>query len=159
MRKRAQAAGLLDRIPPGATELHDLGAVHAAGAGEGDYLGLGFAPTGKRGGPLAGAAEGEDLATGQDDAAINLARHERREFAGHDRDHRLVEQREPGQPALAATNRALLVQRAGEKIGVVESAHRPGRIGRRGERLRSRLRQAFFDDRHQEIAAFDTVGG
>ena len=69
--------------------------MHQAGAGEGDDLRLRIAPLGKRGRPLPCAVECIDLLTGQDNAAIDQARHQRRELVGDDGDHRLVEKREP----------------------------------------------------------------
>ena len=114
--------GFLDRVAPGAAELHDLGAVDEAGAGEGDDLGLGVAPAGERGGPLPGAAEGIDLAAGLNDAAVDEPGHQRRDLAGDEGDHRFVEKREPGLGvAFADQDPTLLVQRAGDEVGVLEA--------------------------------------
>jgi hypothetical protein len=66
---------LFDRFPPLAAELQDLGAVHQAGAGGRDELGLLLAPVGEGRGPLAGAVEGVDLLADHDGAALEVARH------------------------------------------------------------------------------------
>ena len=102
--------------------------MHQTGAGEGDDLRLGLAPPGKRRGPLPCAVEGEDLPTGQDDAAIDQAGHQRRELVGDDGDHRLVEKREPGFDFALSDQRApLQMQRAGHQIGVLEPRSDRGR--------------------------------
>ena len=93
--------------------------MHPADAGEGDHLGLLLAPLCQRGGPLAGAAERVDLLTGLDHTAIHQAGHDGRQLPRGDRDHHLVQQREPllDLPLLDA-NPALIVPATGDQVRV-----------------------------------------
>ena len=74
----AGASSLLDRVPPGAVQLHDFRAMHQASAGKSDHLGLRLAPPRQGGGPFPGTGQRVDLLTGFDHAAIDQPRHERR---------------------------------------------------------------------------------
>ena len=56
---------LLERVRPRAVQLHDLGAVHEAPAGERHQVGLLLAPALQRSRPLPGAAQVVDLLAGQ----------------------------------------------------------------------------------------------
>ena len=72
----AGALRLLDRVLPGAAQLHDLGAMYPANPREGDHFGLFLAPPRQSGGPLAGAAERVHLLTSPDHTAVHQTRHE-----------------------------------------------------------------------------------
>jgi hypothetical protein len=76
-------------------EKHDLSAIHETRTGEGNQLALLLAPSGQRGGPLAGTAQREHLLAGLDHAAIDQTGHDRRQLSRDDREHRLVEEPEP----------------------------------------------------------------
>ena len=102
---------------PGPVQLHDLGPVHEATAREGHGIGLLLAPAGQGRRPLAGAAQLVDLLAGRDHAAVDEAGGDRRQLAGRDRDHGLVEQPEtfPDLP-VADQHVALAVQGEGDEI-------------------------------------------
>ena len=150
----AGALRLLDRLLPGAAQLHDLGAMHPADAGEGDHLGLLLAPLRQGGGPLAGAAERVHLLTGLDHAAIHQTRHEGRQLSRGDRDHDLVQQREPLLDLpLSDTNPALLVPGAGDQVRITAALADLG--GARRGRVRSLAvagGKLLLHDRQQQIA-------
>ncbi len=140
----AGALRLLDRVLPGAVQLHDLGAMDPADPREGDHVGLLLAPPGQRSGPLAGAAECVHLLTGPDHAAVHQTRDEWRQLRRRDRDHDLVQQRQPPlNLPLLQSNPTLLVPGAGDQVCVFRSIRRSRRRSRRSRmRPRSRRRQA-----------------
>ena len=154
LRTRAGAPRFLDRLRPGAVQLHDLRAMHLADAGEGDHIGLALAPLRQGGRPLAGAVERIDLLTGLDHAAVHQARHEGRQLSGGDRDHGLVQEREPGfDLPLLQSNPALLVAGAGDEVRVAAALADRGGVGRSGVRgLEVTRIEALLDDRQQQIA-------
>src|SRR5205823_2366777 len=88
-------ARLLPRRRPGTMQLHDLGTMHETTAGEGDQIGLALAPGSQSCGPLLGTVKLVRVLAGQNGAAIDDPADNRGELAGRDRDHRLVEQRQP----------------------------------------------------------------
>src|SRR2546425_51177 len=77
---------LVERLAPGAVQLHDPGAMPQAASGEGHDAWLLFAPPCQGGGPLLGIAERVDLLAAVDHAAIDQPRDDRRAFPGRDRD-------------------------------------------------------------------------
>src|SRR5581483_6070592 len=120
----AGAARLLEGVLPVAAQAHHFDAVHEARAAIGHDVRLRFAPARQRGGPLAGAADVEHLVAGLEDAAVDLAGHDRRHFARRDGDHDLVErgdafarQTELDQRATPAMPRARPERRIGESRG------------------------------------------
>jgi hypothetical protein len=127
----AGALRLFDRISPGPPQLHDLGAMHPAGACEGDHLGLLLAPLRQGRGPFAGAAERVHLLTGLDHAAIHQTRHEGRQLPRGDGDHDLVQQREPLLDLpLSNANPPLLVSGAGDQVRILAALADRGGVGR-----------------------------
>ncbi len=110
-----------------AAQLHDLGPVHQALAGEGDQVGLGSPPAHQRHGPLLGAAQVRYLLAGVDHGAIDIAGDRRPDFAGHDRHHRLVKQGQTlAHPALLHQGPSLEVQRQSQQVSVAEPSADPG---------------------------------
>ena len=154
LRTRAGAPRFLDRLRPGALQLHDLCAMHLADAGEGDHIGLALAPPGQGGRPLAGAVERIYLLTGLDHAAVHQARHEGRQLSGGDRDHGLVQEREPGfDLPLPQSNPALLVAGTGDEVRVAAALADCGGVGCGGVRgLEVTRFETLLDDRQQQIA-------
>jgi hypothetical protein len=154
LRSRAGAPRFLDRLWPGAPQLHDLCAMHLADTGEGDHIGLAFAPPRQGGRPLAGAIECICLLTGRDHAAIHQARHEGRQLSGGDRDHSLIQEREPGfDLRLLQSYPALLVAGAGDEVRVATALADCGGVGGSGIRGLVVTRfEALLDDRQQQIA-------
>ena len=80
---------------PRAVEAQQLSTVHEALAAVGDEVGLRVAPIAERSRPLLGAPQIEVFLAQFDHGAVDDAGHDRRDLAGGDRDHRLVEQRHP----------------------------------------------------------------
>ena len=133
--------------------------MHQADAGEGDHLGLLLAPLRQGGGPLAGAVERVHLLTGLDHAAIDQTRHEGRQLPRGDRDHGLVQQREPllDLPLLHA-NPALLVPGAGDQVRVPAALADLGGARRGGVRgLAVAGGKMLLHDRQQQIALLGAV--
>jgi hypothetical protein len=132
--------------------LHDLGPVDQAAPGEGDEVVLLLAPAGQRGGPLLRPAQLVHVAAALDHRAVDEPRGDRRQLAGRDRHHRLVEQREP-RLDLAATEAyaALLVDRDRQQVGVAEAL---AGLHRRRE---LHLVAALERGEQREIAALDAV--
>ena len=135
--------------------------MHEAGPGEGDDLRLRVAPPGERGCPLLRAAQGIHFLAGHDDAAVDQARHEGREFVGNDRDHCFVEECKPGIDVALLDQRApLQMQGAGDQIGLLEAPSDRCSPCRRVEgAIPVAFGELLLDARHQEIAALDAVGG
>jgi hypothetical protein len=84
----------VDCVLPCAAEPFDFSAMHQAGAAKTDQLGLFRAPSPQSGSPFACATQSMDLLTRFDHAAVDQAGKQRRQFAGRDRNHRLIEKRE-----------------------------------------------------------------
>ena len=133
--------------------------MHEAAAGEGDEVGLALAPARKGGGPLLRAADLIRVLAGEDHAAVDDAGDDRRELAGGDRHHRLVEQPQALLDAPAPDQDvALLVGGEREQVRVAEAlADRRGLGGGRGGRLEVAARLLLEDDRQQQVAALDAV--
>ena len=88
----ARELRLRERVAPLAVELHDSRAMCEAAAAEGDQLRLLLAPTGQGVGPLVGATRIVRRFTARDHSAVHDAGEDRRDFAGGDSHHRLVQQ-------------------------------------------------------------------
>ncbi len=121
---------LLDRALPVTMQLQDLGAMDPADPRKGRHFRL--APTRQGGGPLAGATERVHRLACLDDAAVHQTGHEQRQLPGGDRDHNLVQQRQPLLHAsLFDPYPALLVTRAGDQVRVAAAlADHPQRVPR-----------------------------
>ena len=116
----ARPARLGQRLGPRSVELHDLRAMHQADARERHHLGLLLAPSRQRERPFARATGLVDLAAGLDHAAVHQPRHDGRELTRDHREHRLVEELQPGRHlALLDGGAALHVSRGRGQIGVV----------------------------------------
>src|SRR5439155_18984194 len=114
---------LLERFPPRAVELHELGAVHQAPPRESNEPRLLGAPPRERVRPFTRATHLEHLLAREDDAAVDEPCDDRGEIAARHRDHRLVEQPEAALDVTAANQElALGMDRKCEQIGVVEAA-------------------------------------
>ena len=113
------ASGRGHRVGPGSLQLQDLGTMHQADGVERHHLGLLVAQPRERGGPFAGATQGIDLLAGVDHAAVHQPRHDRRQLAGDDREHRLVQPLQPVQDVALRDERAALdVAGRRDQIGV-----------------------------------------
>ena len=88
-----RATCLVDRLRPGATHLHDFGAVHEAVPGEHAELRIGVAPARKRRSPFANALQRKDAMATGDRGAIDDASHDRRQLARGGGHHGLIQQR------------------------------------------------------------------
>ncbi len=157
-RERALAgpARLLERVGPGAAQLHELGAVDEAPAREGHEVLLARAPVRQHLGPLLRPADVLGRAAGQDHAAVDDPRHDRRELAAGDREHRLVQQRD-ALPDVARQHEdvALLVPGERDEVGLPEVLADRGRLRERrhgGADLAARL--LLEGDREEQVAAF-----
>jgi len=150
---------LLNRLRPGAVQLHDLGAMHQAAAGEGDQVGLALAPAGKSDSPLLGAAKLVGVLAGQDHAAVDDPGGDRGELASGDRDHRLVQQRQALLEAPKSDQDvALLLCGEGEQIRVLEALADRRRLGcGYGGGFQVAASFLLEDERQQQIAALDSV--
>src|SRR3712207_1526212 len=71
---------LRESVRPRAVKLHDLSAMHHAGAGETDHIWLLFAPPREGGGPLLSPAQLVRVLAAQDHAAVDQTADDRREF-------------------------------------------------------------------------------
>ena len=147
------------RVGPLAVELHQLGPAQEALAAVGHQVRLGGAPAGERGGPLLRATPVEDLVAAGDHPAVHVARDERRDLAGGDGDHRLVEQRHtlerPPQPDQGP---ALPVAGERDQIGVVESLARRRRAREGvGNGLAAQLAEIPDRVEQQQVAELDAV--
>ena len=94
------------------------------------------------------------LLTGPDHAAVHQARHEGRQLSGSDRDHGLVQEREPGfDLPLLQSNPALLVAGTGDQIRVAAALADRGGVGCSGVcGLEVTQFEALLDHRQQQIA-------
>src|SRR5690349_5197194 len=84
---RRGPARLLERLGPGAAELHDLGAVNEALSGKRHQLWLRLAPSIERVGPLTRTVERVAVVAGRDRIAVNEAGDDRQQLATGGRDH------------------------------------------------------------------------
>jgi hypothetical protein len=131
LRTRTRPPRFLDRLGPGAMQLHDLRAMHLAGAGEGDHVGLAMAPLREGGCPFAGSIERIDLLTGTDHTAVHQARHEWRQLTRGNGDHGLVQECESGvHVPLLKSYAALLVTGTGDQVRVAAALTDPDGVGR-----------------------------
>ena len=150
----AGPARLGQRVRPCALELQDLRAMHQARRGEDHHLALLLAPAAERGRPLASAAERVDPLAAVDHAAVDQTGHHRRQLAGRDRDHRLVEQREPLlDPAHLEERPPLHVPRGGDQVTIAETSAEAGRLaGDRASALPLARLEMLLRDGEQQIA-------
>ena len=103
--------------------------MHETRRGEDHHLPLVLAPAAERGRPLASAAELLDALAAVDHAAVDETGHHRRELAGRDRDHRLVEKREPLLEAPHLEERPSLdVACGGDQVTLAEASAEAGRL-------------------------------
>ena len=153
------AAGLGQRVRPRPLELHDLGAMHQAHAGERHHVGLLLAHARKRGSPFAGAPQGIDLPAGVDHAAVHRPRHDRRQLACDDGEHRLVQALEAAYDvALLDERAALRVARRCREIRVSKGlADRGGAACGRMRQIGSPLAQLLLGDRDGQITLLGAV--
>ena len=158
LRARTGAPRLLDRLWPSALQLHDLRAMHLAGAGESDHIGLALAPPRQRGRPFAGSVECIYLLTGRNHAAVHQACHKRRQLPRCDRDHGLIQERESGfDLRLLQSYPALLVAGTGDEVGVATALADCGGVGCSSVRdLVVTRGETLLDDRQQQIAPLGT---
>ena len=118
----AGPAGLHQCVGPGAVQLHDLRTMEQARSGERHQVGLLLAPRRQGERPLLGAAQLVDLIAALDHAAVDEPAHDRRQLAGGDRHHRLVQAGEPVPNAAQRGERAALVdQPDGDEVAVAEA--------------------------------------
>jgi hypothetical protein len=102
----------LQCLLPGASDLHDLGAMYQTEAVVGDHLGLALAPPRKRLGPLPGIAELVGVATESDRVAVDDPGDDRRELTGGGGDEDLVDQPQAvGDPSLLDERATLVIAR------------------------------------------------
>ena len=121
--------------------------------------GCSLAPARKGGGPFAGTIRRVDLLTPVDDAAIDQARDQRRQLAGCDREHRLIQQRQSARhlaPCISArpcTCRARAIRSISSKrspIAAASAARAVGSIPVAGVETLLRHRQ-------EQVALLDAV--
>ncbi len=149
----------LARGLPIAVPLVDLRPVHEAVAGEGDGPGLSVAPGLESLRPLARPPEGVDVLAASNDHAVDQSGDGRRQLAGGDGDHRLVQEHEPlRDPLLAQENLPFERPREGDEVGVPEPlADSAGLLRRGARRLEVALSDMPADDRKQEKTALGAV--
>ena len=124
-------------VGPGAVEHQQLGTVQQAVAPVQDKAALGVAPPRERVGPLLAAANVEQLVAGVDHRAVRVSDCHRRDFAGLDRHHGLVEQRQAfGDLAEVDQAPALAHPREREQLPVAEPLADLGGPPERGVRRR-----------------------
>jgi hypothetical protein len=96
--------------------------MHQAHAGVGHHVRLSRAPLRQRGGPLARAPDLEHAPAEGDRVAVHEAGDNRRQLARDDRDHRLVEEPQPGLDAAPSYQRVtLLLRHERDQVGVAEA--------------------------------------
>ena len=91
----ARLLGFDKRFLPRAVELEQFGSVNQALPTEWHHVRVRRAPPGQRGGPFVCASEIEPVVTDANHAAVHDPRDDWRDLAAGDRDHHLVERREP----------------------------------------------------------------
>ena len=119
---------LVDGLGPRAVESLQLGPVHEAPAAERNEIGLRVAPRRERLRPLLGTTQVEDLLEGIDRGAVHDPDDDRRDLAGRDRQHRLIEQRDAARH-LRHVDERLSTAHPGQRreIGVAEALGDRGR--------------------------------
>ena len=124
-------------VGPGAVEHQELGAVQQAVPPVQDEAELGLTPPRERVRPLLAAAKVEQLVAGVDDRAVRVADGHRRDLAGLDRHHGLVEQRQ-ALGDLAEVDQAPALSNPGEReqLPVAEPVTDLGGPPERGARRR-----------------------
>jgi hypothetical protein len=146
-------------VLPRAVQLHNLGAVHQASAGEGHHVGLLLAPPCQGSGPLLGAARLVELLTIRDHAAIDETRDDGRQVPRGDRDHGLVQQPETLLDTPLPDQRvALLMYGEGEQVCIAESLGDLGGVGcGAGRSLPITGGHTTQQERYQQIASLDAL--
>ena len=157
----ARPLGFVYRVGPGAVQLQDLGAAHQALATKAHEIGLRRTPSIECRRPLVRAAQVENLVTGFEHAAIDIAGRDRGDLAGSDGDHRFVQQRHALANSFQPDQRpAAAVQGHRDQIHIAEPASNVGGLAKQGVR---RFGIAFSDapdsGRHEEIAVHDALVG
>ena len=154
----AGAARFGQRIRPGSLQTQDLGAMHETGSGE-DHLRLLLAHTRERGGPLACTPERMDLTAGVDDAAVHQRRHDRKQLARDDGEHRLVEALEAGRDIASLNQRtALCMTGRCREVRVAKGlADRDGLTCGRVRRVGLPFSQLLLGDGTGQVASFDAA--
>ena len=150
---------LFERERPLAVQLQDLGAVNETSTRECQHVRLPVAPSRQSGSPLSRAPHLVYLLTGQDHAAIDDARRDRRELARRDSHHGLVEESESLlYPSRLDQHGSLTVSRERESVRIAESLGNGSRLGGDGRaRLEVAGRLVLVRERHEEIAALDEI--
>jgi len=155
-RRVGQPFARLQRLFHGARPLtvkqQNLRAVHEALPSVGHEVGMSGAPPAQRAGPLLRPANVEAEVTRFDDGAVDDAGGNRRDFAGLDRDHDLVEQRKAISRLSEVNHRhAEAKPREGCEIRVVEAFGDCGRLGeQRLGTIHSTAVQVLQCGRHEE---------
>ena len=153
LRSQAALAGparLVERLGPRTAQLHDLGTMDEAAAGERDQVRLALAPARERGGPLLRAAHVVGRLAGEDHAAVDDPR--ARSARARPRSPRPWPRPAARRPcrdrARARSGCAPLVRGEGEQVGVAEAlADRRRLAGGRGRRVPVAARLLLEDDR------------
>ena len=140
-------------------ERHDLGAMDEARAPEGHELGLRVTPAAERGGPLPRPAQIEDELTRLDHRAVDDPDDGGRCLARGDRDHRVVEQREPHRVVSEQDRRPAEAEFAPACGGRCHRSARPSRARTRtwGDARRVSSEQLTQRHGHREIAVDGAV--
>ena len=133
--------------------------MHQARPAERDHLGLLIAHARKRGGPLASAPQSIDLSAGIDHAAVHQPRHDRKQLAGDDGEHRLVQALETGDDVALIDERAALhVARRRHQVRVSKRlSDCDGLACGCRRRIGVSLAQLLFGDRNGQVASLRTV--
>ena len=149
----------VDRVRPGAAQLHDLGAMHQAVAAERDEIRLRVAPVRQRRRPLLRPTQIEDLLARLDHAAVDGPGDDLGHLVGHHRDHDLVEQGH-SLDSLSLPDQRPALNVAGERhqIDVTEPIADLGRLA--GDRVGARpvaRDRVLKRDRHQQMPSLRAV--
>jgi hypothetical protein len=155
----ARPPGLVQRVRPGAAELHDLGAMDQARAPEQHQVWLSLAPAAHRGRPLLRPPEVERLLAGLDHGTVDDASGEGRELASRDGDHHLVEQCH-ALGDLAEADQRLAPDQPSKRheVGVAEPSADSGSLVRCRVRGRGVARVDVLQcDRHEQKSALYAV--
>ena len=153
-----RAPRLVQRVAPRAVQLHELRAVQAARAGEAHHVRLLLAPAGQRRGPLLRAPRLVRHAAAHDHAAVDEAVDDRRQLARGDRDHRLVEQREPfGDPPALDQQDADVLRRQREQVRVAGALAERDRLGPQRDRRVRVARRHLHHAGQLQVAALDAL--
>jgi hypothetical protein len=150
---------LVQCIRPGAVHLHDLGAVHHALPTVGHQVRLRLAPVREGRGPFLRPAQVEDLLARFDHGAVDDPGDDRRDLAGGDGDHHLVQQCQR-RGGLTRSDQRLAHAEPSERhqvrhVEAVTDRGGPGGGGPRGANVA--LLHVLQRDRHEQVALFHTV--